>query len=186
MRGIMGTRGITAGTRGITVGTRGVMVVTRGITVGMRGIKVRMREIMWECGEWGWECWKYGECEESEWECGEWGENAGNGVGNARNESVKAGNQGGNAGNRGGDAGNQGGLRGIEWNRNRKKTKKKFMKSNFLFFLNWNKNFTQVCWLPRDFELNINCNRFKLFKFQGLSLKRGFGGCGHGFRGFDR
>ena len=23
-------------------------------------------------------------------------------------------------------------------------------------------HFTQGCWLPRDFELNINCNRFKL------------------------
>ena len=37
------------------------------------------------------------------------------------------------------------GMRGIEWNRNRKKkTKKKFIKSNFLYFLKLKKNETRI------------------------------------------
>ena len=64
------------------------------------------------------------------------GGNAGNPGGNTGNQVWNAGNQGGNAENQGGNVGNQGkngggimveiweiggGMRGIEWNRNRKK-----------------------------------------------------------------
>ena len=78
--------------------------------------------------------------------------NAENQGGNTGNQGENSGNEGGNvrnAGNGGGNAGNKVRKRGIEWHRNRKKkTKQKFIKSNFRnikpryqgLMLNFNRN----------------------------------------------
>ena len=68
------------------------------------------------------------------------GGNAGNQGGNIENQDENAGNQGGNAGNQGGNVGNQGGNAGNRggnagniMEQKQSKTKKKFLKSNFIF-----------------------------------------------------
>ena len=43
----------------------------------------------------------------------------------------------------------------------------------------------QQCNSFRIYEWSYDINDISIFDFSGLSLKRGFGGCGHGFSGCD-
>ena len=105
------------GMLGIRVGTQGIKVGMQGIRVGMLGIG-RMRGIRVRI----------------------WGM----GVGIL---GIRLGMRGIRPGMRGMGVGMWAigvGMRGIEWNRNRKKTKKKLIKSNFLFFLKLKKNESRI------------------------------------------